>query len=371
VRRHHRNAEPGISIVFGVHNPSYAGNLLGRTQTCLHGLIELANRYRLAIEVVIVEWNPHPEHASFREGLSWPDSLGTVSLRFIEVPSEIHHRFPNADRIPIFEYLAKNVGLRRARGRYLLATNPDLFFSAALIRFLARTRLARRRFYRVDRSDLSAEIPDGRSVDAQLMFCRRHVSRVHAYCGSYTPREPGSQEREWRAILEREYAALQAGTLPPDGFTNCPEATLLSPPDGLHRNAAGDFFLMERRHWLDLRGYPELYTHAHIDAILCWVASSGGLVQTILPRRCRLYHQAHERGQHAAFPETDWRFWYERYLGAVRHGRRMVLNDEDWGLGREELCEWAAGPRHALVPALLSRGEIARPRGGSADGGAA
>jgi hypothetical protein len=57
------------------------------------------------------------------------------------------------------------------------------------------------------------------------------------------------------------------------------------------------------------------------------------LVQTILPPRCRLYHQAHERGLYGDFPQTDWRPWYERYLEAVRAGWRMVVNEEDWGLG--------------------------------------
>ena len=78
-----QGTRPKISIVFGVHNPSCAGDLLGRTQTCLLGLIELANRYRLGVEIVIVEWNPHQQHARFREELSWPDWLGSVSLRFL------------------------------------------------------------------------------------------------------------------------------------------------------------------------------------------------------------------------------------------------------------------------------------------------
>jgi hypothetical protein len=344
-----RQRRPGISIVFGVHNPSYAGDLLGRTQTFLGGLIELANRYRLPAEIVVVEWNPHPRYAPFRESLSWPDVLGDVELRFIEVPAEIHDRLPNAVHIPIFEYVAKNVGLRRARGQYLVATNPDLFYSAELVRFLAGSALAKGQFYRVDRSDLSAAIPEGGDIDAQLRFCRRHVWRVHAYFGSFSPRRSALLAPSWKRVLEREYAALKAGRPIPDRPRDASEATLLSPPDDLHRNAAGDFFLMERQHWFDLRGYPELYTHAHIDAIMCWIAASAGLRQAILPSRCRLYHQAHERSAHATFPVTDWRPWYERYLEAVRDMRRIVVNDEDWGLARERLREWMGGPRRALV----------------------
>jgi hypothetical protein len=344
-----RRRPPEISFVFGVHDPSYAGNLLGRTQTFLTGLIALANRYGLPAEIVVVEWNPHPRQAPFRQSLSWPDALGDVELRFIEVPAEIHRRLPNADRIPIFEYVAKNVGLRRARGRYLLATNPDLFYSAGLVKFLAGSALTSGEFYRVDRSDLAAPIPESDDIRAQLRFCCRHIERVHAYFGSFRPRKPASGVVDWRRVLESEYAALKAGLPVPEHPRSASEATLVSPPDDLHRNAAGDFFLMERRHWLDLRGYPELYTHAHIDAIMCWIAASAGLRQVILPPGCRLYHQAHERGAHASFPQTDWRVWYERYLEATRDKRRMVVNDAGWGLAREELREWTGGPRRALV----------------------
>src|SRR5690242_17155446 len=120
---------PKISFVFPVHDPDYGGGLLRRTQTHLDALIALANRYHLLTEIIIVEWNPRQDRALFRDSLRWPGDLGCVCLRFIEVPAEIHRSLPNADKIPIFEYIAKNAGLRRARGEFLLATNPDLFYS--------------------------------------------------------------------------------------------------------------------------------------------------------------------------------------------------------------------------------------------------
>ena len=137
------------------------------------------------------------------------------------------------------------------------------------------------------------------------------------------------------------------------------DARLILPADGLHRNAAGDFFLMERGWWHRLRGYPELYTHAHIDAILCWVASSAGVVQEILPSRCRLYHQAHHRTSHVDFPQTDWRPWYQRYeetlrQGPLRQGSPMVVNLPDWGLANEVLPEWQATPRLVQVQVLTN-----------------
>jgi hypothetical protein len=340
---------PTISFVFAVRDPEYGGGLLASTQRHLDALIELANRYRLRCEIVIVEWNPRQDRPRFRESLRWPDDLGHVCLRFIEVPVEIHRRLPNADRIPIFEYIAKNAGLRRARGQFLLATNPDLFYSPALMRWLARTPLDPERFYRIDRRDLSEEIPSDLSLSRQLRFCSRHVSRVHAFFGSYRSGNADGSRR-----LRDEYDRCRQHPVDAARWTDTPDAQMMSPADGLHRNAAGDFFLMERGWWHRLHGYPELYTHAHIDAILCWIASSASVAQEILPSRCRLYHQAHHRTTHREFPQTDWRPWYERYeetlgQGRLRQSAPLIMNLPDWGLANEVLPEWQASPRLVRV----------------------
>lgn len=335
---------PKISFVFPVHDPEYGGGLLARTQKHLDALIALANRYRLRAEILIVEWNPRPDRPPFRDSLRWRDNLGSVDLRFLEVPAEIHRGLPNADRLPIFEYIAKNVGLQRARGRFLLGTNPDLFYSPALVEWLASTPLSPGRFYRVDRRDLSQPIPDGSSLAAQIQFCRKHVDQVHAFFGSYRSGH-GELARRLKAEYERYNVDPNASSHP----TNTADARLSVPADGLHRNASGDFFLMARSWWRLLRGYPELYTHAHIDAILCWMASSAGLVQEILPARCELFHQVHHRTSHGGFPQTDWRPWYERYQEAIDMRPRskeppIVVNRRHWGLANEILREWEARP---------------------------
>jgi hypothetical protein len=97
-----------------------------------------------------------------------------------------------------------------------------------------------------------------------------------------------------------------------------------------------------------------LYTHAHIDTILCWVASSAGIVQEILPDHCLLYHQLHHRLSHAAFPQTDWRPWYDRYVEAIRGGNAMAVNDRDWGLANETFRAWDARPGLVQVECLPS-----------------
>src|SRR6516165_4483839 len=80
--------------------------------------------------------------------------------------------------------IAKNVGLRRARGRYLLATNIDILFSDELCRFLARRELRPGLMYRIDRLDVAGDVPVDAPVPEQLAYCRAHHLRNNALPGT-------------------------------------------------------------------------------------------------------------------------------------------------------------------------------------------
>jgi len=332
--------DPKISLVVAIRDPEYGGNLLYRTQVFVNGFINLANKYRLACELVIVEWNPRAGSIRFREALSWTEPLGLATIRFIEVPAETHRRFPNADRMPIFEYIAKNVGIRRARGEYVLATNPDLLYNSELIFFLASGELSDGCFYRIDRSDVATKVPLEISIEQQLTFCSENVARIHQFFGSVDVSRGTSSYGTAQAILQRyrmmrEYQRYRRNP----AYRGCPGRVIL-PADGLHRNASGDFFLMSRRLWHTLRGYTELFTHSHIDSLMCWTAASAGLKQMILRSPLCLYHQDHDRSLHSSLPQTDWRPWYERYLESLRSKQPLIVNSEHWGLADEEFQEW-------------------------------
>jgi hypothetical protein len=48
--------------------------------------------------------------------LRWPVDLGRCEVRFIEVPPELHARYAHGAALPLYQMIAKNVGIRRARG---------------------------------------------------------------------------------------------------------------------------------------------------------------------------------------------------------------------------------------------------------------
>ena len=106
-------ANPALSIVATSRNDDHGGNLLGRMQTFVDGFAEQCRRHDLAAELVLVEWNPLPDRPSLAEALRWPQGGGPFSSRIIQVPPELHARLANADRLPLFQMVAKNVGVRR------------------------------------------------------------------------------------------------------------------------------------------------------------------------------------------------------------------------------------------------------------------
>ena len=75
--------------------------------------------------------------------------------------------------------IAKNVGIRRARGRFVLATNVDVLLSDELVSTLAEQSLSEHRLYRCDRYDVTADIPAKAPIDEQLHLCAERVIRIN------------------------------------------------------------------------------------------------------------------------------------------------------------------------------------------------
>ena len=67
----------------------------------------------------------------------WHDA--NVQLRFLVVPPEAHESVYNPLRLGLLQYVSKNVGMRRARGRWTLVTNADCLLASDLLRFIAHT----------------------------------------------------------------------------------------------------------------------------------------------------------------------------------------------------------------------------------------
>ena len=358
-----------LSVVVTSRNDNHGGNLLRRTQIFINGLLEQCRRHRLSAELIMVEWNPPADKPRLAEALSWPQGNGFCSVRIIEVPPEVHRRFSHSERLPLFQMIAKNVGIRRARGRFVLATNIDILFSDELMSFLAAGQLSERQMYRVDRYDVPSDVPDDIPIEKQLEFCQNNVLRVNDRFFLGVPEKLPWTWRQWRiwpvTNVTRKFVYL---FVRPGGIVPLIEKVqdrlfpnslfryfMIQTPVHLHTNACGDFTLLALDRWTALRGHPELEVFSmHLDSLFCYIAHHSGVREKILGDPMRIYHIEHGIGSgftpegaqalysridSAGITRLDTDQMTELALKMRRQGRPIMFNSENWGLASDDLPE--------------------------------
>lgn len=221
---HNSDSRPYLSVVVTARNDDHGGNLLGRMQTFVNALLAQAKRHAVPIELVVVDWNPPPERPPLVEALRWPADIGPVQVRFIEVPPALHHTFRHGGVLPLYQMIAKNVGIRRARGQFVLATNIDVIFSHELFAFFAQRRLETACMYRIDRHDAMQQVPVDASIDEQLRYCETHLIRINTRQGTFPVNPAGQRILEPDDIASPEIGiSLGQGWYPLEGAPPAPE----------------------------------------------------------------------------------------------------------------------------------------------------
>jgi hypothetical protein len=320
---------PELSIVIAARNDDWGGRFLDRMQRFIDVTSWQMEQHAASAELIVVEWNPPADRPRLLDGLKWRKGAGEI--RIIHVPAIVHDRLPGSDRMQMFEYIAKNVGIRRARGRHILATNPDVVFSHGLAAELfAAGRLDDNSVYRVDRYDFRrvdtsalepSEIPRFVSKRVFQVYVRsrtKPINWLRKHYGLWTGRWRGSREKFSGSTRDRN--------------------SVIYP--GPHLNACGDFALAPSEAWHAIRGYPEFTdVFTHVDSYGLTQLLSLGLDQRIFLPPCMLFHEDHDRAGQAARPKYRWDR-VERDLSDIMAGRLgPALNDANWGLCSERLEE--------------------------------
>src|SRR5580704_2487671 len=142
--------EPYLSIVVTSVDDSHGGDLLDRMQVLLTGTLEQCRRHRIPSELIIVEWRRPEKQAPLAETLRLPKEPGPCAARIIEVPSDMVLPHPNA----LERAIAKNVGIRRSRGRFVLATDMRDLLPDELMEFIGGQHY---RYSSLERDDIAAK----------------------------------------------------------------------------------------------------------------------------------------------------------------------------------------------------------------------
>lgn len=138
-----------LSIVFGGRNDNYGGNFTERTLLALNRNLAEAQKYEVDLEWIWVEWNPPNENY-----LAY--LLAPLGVTCYVVSPAIHARVVKGALV-WHEGFDRNVGYRRAKGDWLLGTNPDVVFSPPIWEFWQRGEFDRETLYRAERHDLGCQ----------------------------------------------------------------------------------------------------------------------------------------------------------------------------------------------------------------------
>lgn len=336
---------PYLSIVVSSRNDDHGGKMQHRMAIFVRGLLHQTRKYGLPSELIFVEWNPPSNTPLLHEILPKPNPDDCLSLRYIIVPPHFHARYRFADTLSLHQMIAKNVGIRRARGRFVLCTNVDLLFSDALLQELAQQNLRETCFYRANRCDIPADLSPEWTVEEQLVYAQEHIGvRLgipHAFKHLINA-HPLLLKSPFIAAPLNALVGLKRRL-----FADKVRRRLWL----LDLHACGDFTLMSRQAWDNIQGYPEIDLYpVHIDSLGIIAAAAAGYEQIIFEPQACTYHLAHQNSWNAMNPIERLRFCqktpglgWEVVESAGRHlletESKWNINTNDWGLYNEPLQE--------------------------------
>ena len=96
------------------------GDYFSRMHRCLDSVVPLG------CEIIFVEWNPPQDRPTLIT------EIQHKGIHLITVAQDVHSWQHGASLMPMFEYRAKNVGIRRAKGDWILVLNSDIELTEAM-----------------------------------------------------------------------------------------------------------------------------------------------------------------------------------------------------------------------------------------------
>jgi hypothetical protein len=334
---------PKVSIIFTARNDDYGKNLINRINASLKVLTFLTEKHKSNFELIIVEYNPVPKKPLLIESITIP-SHKYLQIRAVIVPNTFHQQLGNHNKIPVHEYIAKNIGIKRANGDYILCTNPDIIFSDNMIKKLTTEMLDKDSFFRANRTDLKKQYYHENCTATQILnSCRRDSFRVYTpgkvvylsfvdwlYNLVYLIRN-GVLLSIIKGHIKRIISLSDLRFVPLiNKFVRSTNETT----SDIHEMCAGDFTLMHKGLWTLARGYDETPLSSFHDQYMLFVQNyCYGKKQQLLTDE--IFHIDHEYGKKNR-PEVEMTKYAKDVVEMKKTKKPYTQNSEDWGYPMEK-----------------------------------
>lgn len=322
---------PRISFVIAARNGEHDNSFLKRLRTAIRLLRVFIARHRLACEFIIVQYNP-PQYQPLYEEALVDLATSAMPIRIITVSESFHHRIAPNKKGLFLEYVAKNIGIRRAIGEFILATNLDIIFSDEMVNRLTHP-LESDTVYQARCRDLNIrEIDDSIDADAALQICHKNTYRIWTERGLFYI----SWSRWWKRLLHhlRPLSFIRNLSMCP-GFN--PIRKFLSSIQSVKDVAPGHFTLAHRNAWTQVCGYDQQrLIDSYLDSYAIGVFVCHRFKQAILPEP--IYHIKHNINPLLSEPMGVEKFKQDMRDMALT-GIPYTTNPENWGFPDEQFSE--------------------------------
>jgi hypothetical protein len=282
-----------ISAVIVSRNDNYGGHLNERATYCFNSAIDTYD------EVIYVDWNS-PTHSllyDIKDNIKFKGNFKHFVIT-PEIASLLTNNDPNAQKC--CEVLARNIGLRRATGDYLVSTNIDIIHPK--------------------RNELENVI-NSMSKDTFYTISRRHTdwTQIKEFHNGEIKFDEWEKLREY-LIVNSEERHFDEATVSGDDYSII--------------NCCGDYQIAPKHVWEEIRGMEEdLIYSLYADTNVQKKSAMHGFGLKALYNPA-LFHIEHGKGG-GGFLDGINKLVNDPYRAIVN--QEKTLNTESWGFGNTDI----------------------------------
>jgi len=314
-----------LSVVWVSRDDNYANGVNDRLVRSINSIKRVSECLAINLDLIVVDWNS-PSERGLKGFLT---EAGIRNIRIIEVDETVISKYHHLQSKPFLEFIAKNIGIRRALAGQVACINADITMSLELLGLCVNRVFLQESFLRADRLDVLIENGEvSKNLELHIRHGASQDREIHLQPGFMNFYHKGSK----KLTGEKLDSGLIIGK--PGGLDWHFQL-------GLHTNAAGDFICTSKDNWISANGFPEeSWVTTMGDALMVARLAALNLRQIISPGPNKLFHEDHPRdpSRGGAWDKSMWPSFLD-VLVATARGQLDAPDEMLFGLPQEKLRE--------------------------------